>query len=168
MCRCARGTVAGNELYGRVDVVQADLREAKGLFRAGGTDTVVANPPYFRADEGRISPNRCEALARHELECTLGDVLAAARYLLPPGGRYLTVYPAARLADLIASLPAAKLRPARVVMVHPRRDRNASHVLLEAVKSGGQGLKVLPPVVTHAADGGYGKWYEQLSELVAG
>lgn len=166
MCLCARKTLDGNGLAERLLLHETDLRDLSPVLRSGSISTVVANPPYYRAGEGRVSPNRCEAVARHELECNLADVLSAARYVLPPGGRYLTVYPARRLGDLMVALPAAKLRPSRLALVHPRPDRGATHALMEAVKAGRQGLEVLPPVITHGQEGGYGDWYRELAGFV--
>jgi tRNA1(Val) A37 N6-methylase TrmN6 len=49
------------------------------------------------------------------------------------------------------------LEPKRIRFVHSFQDKPASLILLEAVKSGGTGLEVLPPLIVHGPGGEYSK-----------
>jgi len=106
------------------------------------------------------------ARARHELACTLIDVLTSSRYLLPSGGYLAVVYPVSRLPELMRHLPENKLSPVVLRLVQPRHDEGASHALLLARKGTRGTLVVRPPLVTHLDEGGYGPWYRVLTELV--
>jgi len=160
--RCAQETVSANGLGARVRVVLADLRHLGSVLTAGAADVVVANPPYFPAGTARVSEDAGNAGARHELTCTMEDVLAAGRYLLPVGGRLFLVYPAWRLDELMQRLPVARFGAARLRLVHPCAGRPASHLLLEAVKARYPRLVVEPSWVIHGEDGRYAAWYREL------
>jgi len=47
------------------------------------------------------------------------------------------------------------LEPKRMRPVYARAQSSATLVLVEAVKSGGSGLEILPPLVVHGSDGGH-------------
>jgi len=168
LCGCARETMAANGLGERVRVERADLRHLRELFPAGAVPLVVANPPYFPVGTARVSEDSSNAGARHELTCTMGDVLSAGRYLLKEGGRLILVYPAWRLGELLHRLPAARLGEARLRLVHPREGRPASLLLLEAAKARKPRLVVEAPWNIHDAEGRYSRWYTELVERVVG
>ncbi len=74
--------------------------------------------------------------------------------LLKNKGRYFLVFPASRAAELLALLRMRDLEPKRLRFVHPYLHKPASLVLVEAMKSAGIGLDVLPPLIVHE-HGGY-------------
>ena len=148
----ARRNAEENAMGARVAVVEGDLRTA--LPDAGATfDVAVANPPYRSLDEGPASPDEEVAIAQHELRVTVADVAAAMRRVLVPGGRAAFVYPAARIAALLAALDGAGLRPVRARFVHPRADEPANRVLVEAQKGARGPLVVEAPLVVRDAAG---------------
>lgn len=151
----ARQNVADNRLTQRVALLQADARQSKNLFRSGAFGTVVCNPPYRILGSGRINPNPSKAVARHELTLTLAQWVAACRHLLAKGGLLTLIYHPSRLDELCAQLRAAHLQPRRLRLVHSTLQTPASMMLLEAVKSGGDALTVLPPLVIYRVPGTY-------------
>jgi tRNA1Val (adenine37-N6)-methyltransferase len=165
---CSAESLRRNGLAGRIRAVEGDIRGLGGLLEAGSCDVVAANPPYFPRGRGRVSRDPLEAHARHELSCTLEDVLSAARYCLPVGGRFFVIYPVGRLPELFERMPRHKLSVSKLRFVHPLAGRPASHVLLAAVKAEARELVGLPPVTTHAEGGAYGPWYAELREAVLG
>lgn len=63
-------------------------------------DLIITNPPYYRINAGRISPQRERAISRHEVMCELRDVVNAIfRNLRPEGHAYL-LYPQEREIEL--------------------------------------------------------------------
>ena len=134
-----------NGLGGRFQGALGDIRWPP--LAAGRFDFAVSNPPYRPASDGRLSPTTEKAIARHEVECSLGDVLGAAKRLLRDGGRLSMVYPSERLADLLAGLESMSLRARRLQLVHPRLGDPARMLLVEAEKGGRSLLTVLPPRV---------------------
>jgi tRNA1Val (adenine37-N6)-methyltransferase len=79
----------------------------------------------------------------------LGDAVQAASVAVRFGGRVAVVFLAERLADLVVELRAQRLEPKRLRLVHARAGRPANLLLLEAVKGGGVGLAVEPPLVVY-------------------
>lgn len=149
----ARDNAADNQLADRVTVIEGDLRR---LTRAsvGAANHVLANPPYHRPGTGRLNPDDEKAAARHEIFADLGDFIAAGRRLLDCGGRFSAIYPAERSVDLIAALRRAGLEPKRLRLVHPYPAAMAGHVLVEAVRGAGPGLRVEAPLYVREASGG--------------
>jgi tRNA1Val (adenine37-N6)-methyltransferase len=143
-----------NGFAARVIVRQVDLAENLSIGEGGGRyDVAVANPPYRLLEEGPASPNHEVAIAQHEIKLTLPSLVATMRWSLRPGGRAALVYPASRVAALLAALDAEGLRPVRARFVHPRADEPANRVLVEANKGARGPLVVEPPLVLRDADG---------------
>jgi tRNA1Val (adenine37-N6)-methyltransferase len=132
----------------QVDLTSRDAGEAGGLY-----DLAVANPPYRTLDEGPASPDLEAAIAQHELKLTLPELARTMRWCLRPAGRAALVYPAARVASLLAALEGEGLRPLRARFVHPRAEEPANRVLVEAHKGARGPLVVEPPLVLRDADG---------------
>jgi len=150
---CERNII-DNSLEGRTTVIAEDLRRLSRTLARGSFSVIVANPPYIKEGTGRTSPNAARQIARHDRAAFLGSWMNLHRFL-KNNGKYCLVFPAARLAELIALMKRRKLEPKRLRLVHPYRDKPASLVLLESVKEGGNGLEVLPPLIVHEPGGGY-------------
>jgi tRNA1(Val) A37 N6-methylase TrmN6 len=148
--------IMNNGLSGRIALLGRDLR---GLRRSSGScpfSVIVANPPYIKEGTGRTSPDPVRQSARHDVSASLDAWLDLQR-LLGQGGRYLLVFPASRLGELTALMMKRRLELKRMRFVHPFQNRSASLVLLEAVKEGGSGMEVLPPLFVHEPGGGYSR-----------
>ena len=145
--RLAMRNIQINSLSHLIEIVNKDIRNLKGEFRAGSFDLAVSNPPFRPPTWGRISRETQRAIARHEIAITLPELVETAQYLLKVGGRLSLVYPVVRLADLIYQLRSLGLEPKTLQLVHHRRGEEASLALLEAVKGAGVELKVLPPKI---------------------
>ncbi len=115
--------------------------------RAGYFDTVVSNPPYRLVGSGRINPNTLKAISRHEIKCSLDDVLKATNYLLKDKGRVVYVYRPNRIADMISGCRHYNLEPKRIQFVHPSMDSEANLMLIEAIKSGNKESRILNPLI---------------------
>jgi len=152
LARCFARNIRENRLVQRVFPVLGDLRRPP--FRPGAFDVVFTNPPFRSPRAGRLSPNEEERLARHEILASLEDVLKAARVLLRERGRFFIIYPAHRLATLMAKAKGFRLEPKRLQVVHSYPGDEGRLVLLEAVKGGGEELRVLPPFFIYQHPGG--------------
>jgi tRNA1Val (adenine37-N6)-methyltransferase len=148
----ARRNVGLNGLEGRIEVVEADFR----TFASGERfDVVYANPPYIRRRGGRLSVSRERTIARHEVACDIGDVMAKTAELLAPDGRAYFVYPVRRRADFVAALERNGLGLRRVRAVRPRAGAPANLFLAEAGFGDGP-AEELAPLVLFGPDGAYG------------
>ena len=149
----ARRNAIDNQLQARVQIHQADL---KGLeLPRGAYDLVVSNPPYQPLEQGRVSPESQKAIARHELACTLDDVVTVAHGLLRQGGHLGVVYPAPRLQRLLATLERVGFGTRRLRCVHPREGEAAQLVLVDAERGSRGLLEVMPPLLLHGAERAY-------------
>lgn len=151
--KLARKNIKVNGLQSAVEAMRADIRNLPGDF--GGFDLVVANPPFRRPGTGRLSPGDERAMARHEIELSLGELVKAASGILRYRGRFAVVYHPERLVELTDELRAVRLEPKRLRFVHGSLDSEAKMVLLEAVKGGRVGLKIEKPLFVYKKDGTY-------------
>ena len=145
-----------NELEEKIFVRQGDYRQIRGLYAAESFDVVVANPPYRPVAHGQVNKISGVARARHEFTATLEDVTSAARYALRFGGRFAMVHLPERLGEIVVSLHEHQMEPKRLQMVQPKDGKAPNMMLIEAAAGAAAGgLKVLPPLIVHEADGSY-------------
>lgn len=155
MADMAARSVALNGLAGRIDVLEADLREAPALLGYGRADLVVCNPPYGRQGATLTNPDPSRAVARHEIGCTLADVMESAARLLRNGGRLAMVFPAPRLLELLDAQRGARIEPKRVRLVHQSVNDPPKLALVEGVKQARPALHWLPPLILCDRQGEY-------------
>jgi tRNA1Val (adenine37-N6)-methyltransferase len=151
----ASRSVALNNLEKKVSIVEGDIKEAGKIFGLASFDVVTSNPPYMNDAHGLKNPDLPKAIARHEVLCTLDDVVRQAAGLLKPGGRFYMVHRPHRLIEIITTLTKYKLEPKRMKMVHPFVDKEANMVLIEAVRGGRSMIKVEAPIIVYKEPGVY-------------
>jgi tRNA1Val (adenine37-N6)-methyltransferase len=151
----ARRNVEMNGFSSLIRIVEEDLRLIRSESIGSPVSLVVSNPPYRRIASGRLNSEAEKARARHELLADLGDVARAAARLLPQKGRLALVYPARRLPRLFREITDAGFAPKVLTLIHGTPDSPAKLAHLEAVKGGGEELRVKKPFTVYRADGGY-------------
>lgn len=145
----AKRSVALNGLSEKIDIIQGDIKEATGIFGAASFDVVTSNPPYMNSNHGLTNPELPKAIARHEILCSLEDVVREAARLLKTNGRFYMVHRPFRLVEIISTLTAHKLEPKRMKFVHPFVNKEPNMVLIECVKGGGSMIKVEAPLIVY-------------------
>ena len=153
--KMAQRSVALTGLEKKIDIIQGDIKEASRIFGAASFDVVTSNPPYMNDAHGLKNPGDVKAISRHEVLCTLEDVVREGTKALKPGGRFYMVHRPHRLAEIITVMRQYKLEPKRMKFVHPFADKDANMVLIEAVRGGGAWLKLEPPVIVYKEPGVY-------------
>ena len=151
----ARRSVKLNRLEKKIDIVTGDIKEADSLFGAASFDVVTCNPPYMTEHHGITNPHSPKAIARHELLCTLEDVIRVSSRLLKPGGNFFMVHRPFRLADIIVLLRQYKLEPKRMKLVYPFVDKEPNMVLIEANRGGRAAMTVEKPLIVYKEQGVY-------------
>lgn len=151
----ARRSVRLNGLDDRVKIVTGDIREADRIFGAASYHVVTCNPPYMTGGHGLQNPDQPKAIARHEVLCTLEDVISQAARILMPGGRFYMVHRPFRLAEIMTGLCSHGLEPKRMRLVYPYVDREPNMVLLEALKGGKSRITVEKPLIIYREPGVY-------------
>lgn len=151
----ARRSVGYNGLDKDIDIVTGDIKEASGLFPLSSFDVVTCNPPYMTDCHGLKNPEEPKAIARHEILCTLEDVVREAGRLVRPGGRFYMVHRPFRLVEIFDVMTRYKLEPKRMKLVYPFINKEPNMVLIEAVRGGRSRLKVEAPLIVYKAPGVY-------------
>jgi tRNA1Val (adenine37-N6)-methyltransferase len=151
----ATDNVRANHMDDRICILQADMRAITPDMSAGPVDVVCSNPPYRRGRSGRMNPDGQRAVARHEVAITLPALLQASRRVLKTGGRFVTIYPAERAAELIGHMRSMHLEPKRLRLVHSTGQTDARRVLVEGRAAGRPGLTIAPPLIVYGKDGEY-------------
>lgn len=149
--KLARGNVEQNGLERRVTIVSGDARDVKRIFSPRSFDNVLFNPPYRKISSGRMNPLSEKAIARHELQGSLADFLAASRILLKPKGRVFTIYPATRLAELVSLFRKTDIEPKRMKLVFSDASSDAEFVMAEGRSGSREELKMEPPLYIYEA-----------------
>lgn len=144
-----------NSLEDRVKIYNKDLRDIEFLKSVGRFDVLTVNPPYKLNNSGILNPSDKLAIARHEVMCTLEDVIKASRTLLKDNGRMYMVHRPERLADIMVLMRKYKIEPKRIRMVHPNTKKAPNIVLIEGQRDGGQFLKWEEPLYVYNDNGGY-------------
>lgn len=153
----ARRSVLLNDLQDKVEIVQGDIKTASERFGRSVFDVVTVNPPYMKEEHGLQNPDTAKAIARHEVLCTLEDVVREAAAVLKTGGRFYMVHRPRRLVEMIGVLSAYRLEVKRMKPVYPSIEKEANMVLIEAVLGGRALMRMEAPIVVYAEDGGYSK-----------
>lgn len=151
----ARRSVALNGLSEKISVVTGDIKEASSVFGKAVFEVVTTNPPYMNDNHGLKNPDLPKAIARHEVLCSLEDVVREASLVLKPNGRFYMVHRPFRLAEIFAVLQKYKLEPKAMRLVHPFADKEPNMVLIEALKGGKSMIKIAPPLVVYKEPGVY-------------
>ena len=151
----ARRSVEYNCLEESVSIVTGDIKEAAALFGAASFDVVTCNPPYMTGNHGLVNPEQPKAVARHEILCTLEDVVGQTAKVLRPGGRFYLVHRPFRLAEILTLLVQYKLEPKRMRLVYPFVDKEPNMVLIEALSGGRSRITVEKPLIVYKAQGVY-------------
>ena len=157
----ARRSVEMNGLGAKIRIVQGDIKEAGTIFGAASFDVVTCNPPYMIGQHGITNPEGPKAIARHEILCTLEDVIAQTARLLCPGGNFFMVHRPFRLAEIMVLLHEYKLEPKRMQLVYPFVDKEPNMVLIEANRGGKPRMTVEKPLIVYKEPGVvFGKYRE--------
>lgn len=149
-------SVCENGMSEQITLYNMDIKRVSDVFSDSSFDVVTCNPPYFKAsDDSYINVNSKKAIARHEVMMKLEDVLISSKYLLKNGGTLAMVHRPSRLIEIIDLMRKYQIEPKKIQFVYPKVGKECNMVLIEGVKNGKSGLKILNPVIVHNDDGNY-------------
>ena len=151
----AQRSVELNHLEKKIRIVTGDTREASSIFGAATFDVVTSNPPYMTEHHGITNEKSPKAIARHELLCTLEDVICQAAKLLRPGGSFYMVHRPFRLVDIMVLMREYHLEPKRMKLVYPYIDKDPNMVLIEGLRGGRPRMTVEKPLIVYKEPGVY-------------
>ena len=152
-----------NNLSNQLSMHHGDLRGIAKVIGHSQYDAVTCNPPYFptpKAEEQ--NKNEHFAIARHEIHCTLEDVISNTSQLLKQGGKAAFVHRPGRLMDIMWLMRKYRLEPKRLQFVYPMAGKEANTILIEGIKDGNPDLKTLPPFIVYDENNVYTKEAREL------
>lgn len=153
----AKRNIRLNKMTNLIDIKNVDLIGlSKTEFRKK-FDVVITNPPYKKKNTGFQNENENKLISRHEVKCTLNDVIFESSQILKDYGIFYMVHRPDRLAEIIDILRKNKLEPKEIQLVYPNIKGNANLVLIKAVKCGKVYLRILEPLIIYDQNGKYTK-----------
>lgn len=143
-------SVTQNGMNKQITLINDDVNKVEKLFESGSFDIVTCNPPYFKyKEDSLININEGKAIARHEINLKLEDVIRNASYLLKNNGTFAIVHRPERLMEIINYMQKYNIEPKRLRMVYPKENKDANIILVEGVKNGRSGLKIEKPLIVY-------------------
>ena len=158
MAAMARRSMQLNGIEDRITVLQGDLCDLPPQLVPHSFHVVTVNPPYMKtANPKLLNDTPAVQIARHEICCSLRDVMEAAARLLMPKGRFYMVHRPQRLSEIFEEMQRVRIEPKGMLLVHPYIDKEPTQVLIEGVYQGGREMRIKPPLITYEAPGVYTK-----------
>ncbi len=151
----ARRSVQLNHLESKIEIVTGDIKDASRIFGASSFDVITTNPPYMIDSHGIKNEMDAKTIARHEVLCTLEDLIRESAKILPPKGRFYMVHRPFRLAEIFCMMTNYKIEPKRMKLVYPYVDREPNMVLIEGLRGGKSRMTVEKPLIVYQKDGKY-------------
>ena len=151
----ARRSVALNDLEEKIEIVTGDMKEAADIFGAASFHVITMNPPYMTGNHGVVNPGDAKAIARHEITCSLEEMIQSASKVLKSKGRFYMVHRPFRLAEIMSLMVKYHLEPKRMRLVYPFVDKEPNMVLIEGLKGGNSRITVEPPLIVYERPGIY-------------
>nr|WP_035426167.1 tRNA1(Val) (adenine(37)-N6)-methyltransferase [Halalkalibacterium ligniniphilum] len=154
-----------NKKTEQISFVHSDLNALPNSIKGITYDVVTCNPPYFETvTEKEKNQNLHLAIARHEMYCTLEDVIRVSSQLVKDKGKVALVHRPERLASMMTLMRHYKIEPKRVQFIHPKQGKDANIVLLEGIKASKPGLICLPPLMVYNNEGVYTEEFRKVYE----
>ncbi len=139
-----------NNLNDQLTLHHADIRNLPSEIKRESYDAVTCNPPYFKSKRNeQRNLNEHLTIARHEVMCTLEDVIRSCSGLTKQGGKVSLVHRPERLLDIMTLMRKYRIEPKRMQLVYPKTGKEANTLLIEGIKDGKPDLKVLPPFIVY-------------------
>lgn len=151
----ANRSIKLNNLEDKFEIININIKNVFDILEPHSFDVVVTNPPYKKVDTGVKSVERKQLISRHEVECTLEDIIEKGSKLLKDLGEFYMVHRAERLADIMCLLRKYKLEPKNIRFVHSKADEKPSLILVRAVRGAKEFLKIDKPLVIYKENGEY-------------
>lgn len=149
-------SIVENGMSDQITLYNMDVKDIKSSFAASSFDVVTCNPPYFKVNDNRyVNNSDKKAIARHEIMISLEDVVKCSSFLLKNGGTFAMVHRPSRLMEIIDLMKKYQIEVKKMQFVYPKFGKECNIVLIEGVKNGKSGLKILEPLIVHEDNGNY-------------
>lgn len=144
-----------NNLQDKFEVINKNIKDIFDILKPHEYDVVVTNPPYKKVNTGVKSIENKQLISRHEVECTLEDIIEKSSKLLKDLGEFYMVHRAERLVDIMCLLRKYKLEPKNIRFVHSKENEKPNLILVRAVRAAKEFLKIDKPLIIYKENGEY-------------
>lgn len=151
----AEKSIKLNDLQDKFEIINTNIKNIFDFLEPYKYDVIVTNPPYKKMNTGVKSSKERQLISRHEVECTLEDIIEKSSKLLKDLGEFYMVHRAERLVDIMYLLRKYKLEPKNIRFVHSKLYEKPNLILIKAVKNAREFLKIDKPLVVYRDDGQY-------------
>lgn len=142
-CKVIKKNIELNGFENKSSILNCNLKDLSIADFNKPLDVIICNPPYLKLSKNsQINEKKEIAIARHELEATLEDVIATASKLIKDKGRFYMVHLASRTTEIVNLCTKHKMEVKQMKFVF-NGNKDAYLVLLEAVKNAKSGVRVL-------------------------
>ncbi len=155
-------SIKENKLEDRIKMINANLIGISERLGLHTFDLVTCNPPFFKIGSHNINPLDSKAIARHEISASLDDIVKEASLLLNNNGHFVMVHRPDRLIEILDTFRKYKIEPKRLQFIYPRIGQECNHILIDGVKDGNPGLRVLNPLYVYKDDN---KWTDEVLKI---
>lgn len=150
----AQENIEMNNMQHQITVHQGDIKSLPETFVHGTYDVITCNPPYFKtSSRNHQNSEHRQTIARHEIMLTFEEMVQSAKKLLNNKGKLYIVHRPSRLNELLQTLDKHNMPPKRIQLVYPKHGKEANTLLIEAIKNGGEGMRIEPPLFVYHNDG---------------
>ncbi|MBQ7579593.1 MAG: methyltransferase [Clostridia bacterium] len=114
---------------------------------------IVANPPYFKAKEGRL-PKKEEVLkARFEIDMDISSLIISAKKMLTSGGSLYLVHRTERKTEIVKELEKQGFYIKKLCYCFPKKSKPSHIFLVQAVLNEKCETEILEPIILCNEDG---------------
>lgn len=151
----AKRSIKLNNLEDKIEVLNINIKDVFEYLEPNKIDAIVTNPPYMKQNTGKVNEEKKKLISRHEIECTLEDIIQISYKLLKSNGEFYMVHRAERIVDILYNLRKYKLEPKVLRFIQARENKEPNLVLIKAVKNAGYQLSLENPLIVYNNDGSY-------------
>lgn len=163
----AQKSILENNLTEKIQILNQDLKNVPKLIKKNSIDFVTCNPPYMIFEHGKQNATDSKAIARHEISCTLRDIISATDYLLKTHGTFFLIHRPFRLPEIFTTLKEFRLEPKKMQLVYPFIDKEPNLVLIEATKNANPRLQNEKPLIVRNKNREYTAQIQEIYDSLA-
>lgn len=144
-----------NNLEDKITLINDKIQNFDKYLKKNSVDVVFTNPPYFRYIKSSSKRDfGYENISRYDKFLDIKDLVDSIKNLLKDKGKFYIIYDSERSTELIYELTLAHLEP-KTLFFTENGEKDVKLVVIEGVKNGKHGVKVLPNLVTNDLNGDY-------------
>ncbi len=151
----ARRSIILNNLSEKVSIINEDIKKIEKVLGLASCDVVITNPPYKKIGTGLLNDDMSKLISRHEIKCTLEDVIENSFKILKDRGEFYMVHRPDRLVDIVYIMRKNKIEPKELRLVYSNENSKPKLVLIKGIKNARSELKIDKPLYIYNLDGTY-------------